>query len=284
MKQINSIAGIHSYCNEVSSAGKSLGLVPTMGALHNGHLSLMTLAKRSCDVVVASIFVNPTQFAPNEDFARYPRDLDSDLKLCEGAGVSAVFAPEPGEVYPGGFSTYVSVEQISSVLEGSSRPDHFRGVTTVVAKLFLLTKPQKAFFGQKDAQQCAVIKKMVKDLNFDVEIVVAPIVREVSGLAMSSRNRYLSDAERLDAAVLFSSLRRAEEMVAGGERNVPKVVAEMTRLIGSKRTASIDYVKAVHAESLGELTTFDAGVPVLIAVAVRFGTTRLIDNTVITLR
>ena len=255
-----------------------------MGALHDGHLSLVALANRSCDVVIVSIFVNPTQFAPNEDFARYPRDLETDLKLCERAGVAAVFSPEPGEMYPEKFSTYVSVEQISSVLEGSSRPDHFRGVTTVVAKLFLLTRPHKAFFGQKDAQQCAVVKKMVKDLNFDVEIVVAPIVREEGGLAMSSRNRYLTKEERADAAVLYASLRKAEAMVIGGESDVPKVIAEMTGLIGSKRTAAIDYVKVVHSESFKELASFDAGVPALVAVAVRFGATRLIDNTVITLR
>ena len=284
MKKIQSIPEIHSYCSEIRSRGQSIGLVPTMGALHEGHLSLASLAKRSCDIVIVSIFVNPTQFAPGEDFSRYPRDLEADLKLCESAGVSAVFSPGPIEMYPERFATYVSVEQISSVLEGSSRPDHFRGVTTVVAKLFLLTRPQMAFFGQKDAQQSAVIKKMVKDLNFDVEIVVAPIVREKSGLAMSSRNRYLTNDERTDAAVLFASLRRAEAMAASGEKNAAKVVAEMTRLIGSKRTASIDYVKAVDPESFNELTTFDAGVPALIAVAVRFGTTRLIDNTVITLR
>ena len=283
MKKISSLSGIHTFCDEARSQGKSLGLVPTMGALHDGHLSLVTLAKRSCDIIVVSIFVNPTQFAPNEDFSRYPRDLGADLKLCEAAGVTAVFTPEPGEMYPERFSTYVSVEQISSVLEGSSRPDHFRGVTTVVAKLFLLTRPHKAFFGQKDAQQCAVVKKMVKDLNFDVEIVVAPIVREENGLAMSSRNRYLTKEQRADAAVLFASLCRAEEMVTGGERDVSKVVAEMTRLIGSKRTAIIDYVKVVHSESLSELTTFDVRVSALVAVAVRFGTTRLIDNTVITL-
>ncbi|MGA7161648.1 MAG: pantoate--beta-alanine ligase, partial [Bacteroidota bacterium] len=237
--------------------------------------------KRSCDIVITSIFVNPTQFAPNEDFARYPRDIDRDLRLCESAGSTVLFAPQENEMFPAGYSTFVSVEGLSSILEGKFRPSHFRGVTTVVAKLFLLTKPHKAFFGQKDAQQCVVVKKMVKDLNFQIQIVIAPIVREKDGLAMSSRNIYLSEEERSQALVLNASLRRAEEMVDRGERNASAIAGEVTRMIQTKSAAALDYAAVVDAESLAVLDLLEHKSRVLVALAARFGSTRLIDNTIV---
>ena len=247
-------------------------------------LSLIAKARRSCDVVITSIFVNPTQFAPNEDFARYPRDIAQDTRLCTSAGSTILFVPKEGAMYPEGYSTYVAVDGLSTILEGKFRPTHFRGVTTVVAKLFSLTKPHKAFFGQKDAQQCVVIKKMVKDLNLGVAVVTSPIVREKDGLAMSSRNVYLSAEQRSDAAILNASLRRAEEMAVNGERNAGAITAEVTGLIQTKPSATIDYVALVNAESLADIESIEPGVPVLVALAVRFGTTRLIDNIIITIR
>ncbi len=284
MKTIVSISEIQKFSERSRHGKKTVGLVPTMGCLHKGHLSLIAKAKRSCDVVVTSIFVNPTQFAPNEDFARYPRDLEHDSKLCESAGSTALFVPQENEMFPEGYSTYVTVEGLSSILEGKFRPSHFRGVTTVVAKLFLLMKPHKAFFGQKDAQQCVVIKKMVKDLNFGVEVVIAPIVREKDGLAMSSRNIYLSEKERSQALVLNASLCRAKEMVDDGERNAATIVREATRMIQSKTSATLDYVAIVDAESLDNVDSLERGTRALVALAARFGTTRLIDNTIIKVR
>ncbi len=211
MKIIVSTLEMQEFSERARRREKTIGLVPTMGYLHKGHLSLIGKARRSCDVVITSIFVNPTQFAPNEDFARYPRNIEQDTQLCESAGTTVLFVPQEHEMYPEGYATYVTVERLSSILEGKFRPTHFRGVTTVVAKLLSLTKPHKAFFGQKDAQQCVVIRKMVKDLNLGVEVVTAPIVREKDGLAMSSRNIYLSAEERSEALILNGSLRRAQE-------------------------------------------------------------------------
>jgi pantoate--beta-alanine ligase len=284
MKTIVSTVEIQSFSEQSRLRKKTVGLVPTMGYLHEGHLSLIEEAKRSCDVVITSIFVNPTQFAPNEDFARYPRDVERDTRLCESAGSTVVFVPEESEMYPEGYSTYITVDGLSSILEGKFRPTHFRGVTTVVAKLFLLTKPHKAFFGQKDAQQCIVLKKMAKDLNFGVEVVIAPIIREKDGLAMSSRNVYLSARERSEASILYASLRRAEEMVGNGERSTSKIAGEVTRMIRTKTSPKIDYVAVVHAESLAGIEKLEPGIPALVALAVRFGATRLIDNTIITVR
>jgi pantoate--beta-alanine ligase len=281
MKTITSLAEMQKFSEKARLGKKIVGLVPTMGYLHKGHLSLIARAKRSCDVVIVSIFVNPTQFAPHEDFARYPRDMVRDARLCESGGTTVLFTPSEGEMYPEGYSTYVSVGQLSSVLEGKFRPTHFRGVTTVVAKLFLLTKPHIAFFGQKDAQQCVVIKRMSKDLDVDIEIVVSPIVREKDGLAMSSRNVYLTEAERAEALVLYASLCHAREMVKGGERNAGRIAETMTRMIGRKPSAKIDYVAVVDADSLAEIGTLEHGRRALVALAVRFGTTRLIDNVII---
>jgi pantoate--beta-alanine ligase len=242
------------------------------------------MAKRSCDVIITSIFVNPTQFAPNEDFARYPRDLQRDTELCRSAGSTVLFTPEQNEMYPDGYSTFVSVDGISSLLEGKFRPTHFRGVTTIVAKLFLLTKPHRAFFGQKDAQQCVVVKKIVKDLRFDIEIIVAPIVREKDGLAMSSRNVYLSPQERSEATILHASLRRAEQLAGSGERSAANIVRAMKSMIQQKQNAVIDYVEIVDADTLSALDRIEKGIPALAVLAVRFGATRLIDNALITVR
>ncbi len=284
MKTIVSTNEMQSFSERARLRKKTVGLVPTMGYLHKGHLSLIGRAKRSCDVVVTSIFVNPTQFAPNEDFAQYPRDIERDTRLCESAGSTVLFAPQENEMFPEGYSTYITVDGLSSILEGKFRPTHFRGVTTVVAKLLSLTKPHKAFFGQKDAQQCAVLKKMVKDLNFDVEIVTSPIVREKDGLAMSSRNVYLSAAERSEALILHASLRRAKEMAGQGERNSSAIAGEVKKMIQTKTSAAIDYVAVVDAESLAGIDLLKRGNRTLVALAARFGTTRLIDNTIITIR
>ena len=284
MKTIVSIAEMQIFSERARIGRKTIGLVPTMGYLHKGHLSLIAKARRSCDVVITSIFVNPAQFAPNEDFARYPRDIEQDTRLCKSAGSTVLFVPTEGEMYPEGYSTYVSVDGLSTILEGKFRPTHFRGVTTVVAKLLSLTKPHKAFFGQKDAQQCVVIKKMVKDLNLGVAVVTAPIVRDKDGLAMSSRNIYLSAEQRSEALILHASLRRAEEVAEKGERSAPAIEAEVTGLIQTKPSAKIDYVAVVNAESLADVDSIERGVPVLVALAVRFGTTRLIDNVIINIR
>jgi len=284
MKTIVSTFEMQKFSEQARLREKTVGLVPTMGYLHKGHLSLIGKAKRSCDVVITSIFVNPAQFAPDEDFARYPRDIERDTQLCKSAGSTVLFVPHENEMYPEGYSTYIAVERLSSILEGKFRPTHFRGVATVVAKLFSLTKPHKAFFGQKDAQQCVVVRKMVKDLNLGVEVVTAPIVREKDGLAMSSRNVYLSAEERSEALILHASLRRAQEMADHGERNAAVIAGEVRHMIDTKPSAKIDYVALVDAESLADIDSLERGIPVLVALAVRFGSTRLIDNTVIKIR
>ncbi|TAK58566.1 MAG: pantoate--beta-alanine ligase [Dehalococcoidia bacterium] len=254
-----------------------LGLVPTMGYLHGGHLSLVRAAHAANERVAVSIFVNPTQFAPNEDLASYPRDEARDLQLLERGGVHAVFAPSPVEMYPDGFSTYVSVEGLTARLEGASRPAHFRGVTTVVLKLLNVVQPARAYFGRKDAQQLAVVRRMVRDLDVAVEIVGMPIVREPDGLALSSRNVYLSPDERRAAPVLHASLSLAEALFAAGERDAGVIRERMSALITAEPLASIDYVSVADAESLDELERIDR--PALVSLAVRFGRTRLIDNT-----
>lgn len=284
MKIIASAAELQSMAEQARLQGRTIGLVPTMGYLHEGHLSLIEIAKKSCDVIITSIFVNPTQFAPNEDFARYPRDIKRDTELCRSAGSTVLFTPEESEMYPDGHATVVSVDGISSLLEGKFRPNHFRGVTTVVAKLFLLAKPHKAFFGQKDAQQCVIVKKLVRDLRFDIEIIVAPIVREGDGLAMSSRNLYLSPQERSEATILHASLCRAEELVKSGERSTSNIVRAMKNMIQQKQSAVIDYAEVVNAETLSALERIEKGTPALAVLAVRFGTTRLIDNALITVQ
>jgi pantoate--beta-alanine ligase len=254
-----------------------LGLVPTMGYLHEGHLSLIRAARAANERVVVSIFVNPTQFAPGEDLASYPRDEVRDLQLLEREGVDAVFAPSAAEMYPDGFSTWVEVEALTARLEGASRPTHFRGVTTVVLKLLNVGQPACVYFGRKDAQQLAVVRRMVRDLDVPVEVVGMPIVRESDGLALSSRNVYLSPEERRAATVLSRSLRLAEELYAAGERDAAVIRARMSTLIASQPLAAVDYVSVADAESLEELAT--VGDAALVSLAVRFGRTRLIDNT-----
>jgi pantoate--beta-alanine ligase len=254
----------------------SFGLVPTMGALHDGHLSLVRRAKAECAHVGVSIFVNPTQFGPGEDSSKYPRDLDRDLKLLERLGVDVVWTPAPEVVYPPGFQTWVTVEQVSAPLEGKHRPGHFRGVATVVAKLFNAFTPDKAYFGQKDAQQVVVIKQMVRDLNFPLEIVVCPIVREPDGLAMSSRNVYLNPEERRAATVLYRALSAAKAKYDAGERDAEMLRAAMSSTLAAEPLAREEYVSAADPDTLAELERIDKGV--LLSMAVRLGKTRLIDN------
>ena len=257
-----------------------IGLVPTMGALHEGHLSLVRRVQVSCPiVVVVSIFVNPTQFGPSEDFARYPRDLTRDTDLCIAEGVDFLFAPEANEIYPRGSKTFVEVEGLSTVLEGESRPGHFRGVTTVVLKLFEIVKPDVAAFGQKDAQQALIIQRMVRDLMLDVEIQVLPIVRDEDGVALSSRNRMLSAEERRAARALSTALQRAEEWVGAGERDARKIRKQVTDMIESEPLAEIDYVALVDPMTLEPLDRLTS--QGLLALAVRVGSTRLIDNTML---
>lgn len=257
----------------------TFGLVPTMGYLHDGHLSLAQRAKKECDHVGASIFVNPTQFGPTEDLAKYPRDLPRDLALLENAGVDLVWTPSPEIVYPRDFQTYVTVENVTKPLEGARRPGHFRGVTTVVAKLFNALTPDKAYFGQKDAQQVVVIKQMTRDLNFPVEIIVCPTVRESDGLALSSRNVYLNAEQRIAATVLYRALCAAKELYERGERDGSKLRAVMSELIAREPSAQLDYVSAADRETLAELERIERGA--LLSLAVRFGATRLIDNFVL---
>lgn len=254
-----------------------VGLVPTMGYLHEGHLSLVRAARSECASVVVSIFVNPTQFGPTEDLASYPRDLLRDLQLLEKEGVDLVWAPDADEMYPPRFQTWVTVEEVAQPLEGSMRPGHFRGVATVVAKLFNAVRPQRAYFGQKDAQQAAVIRQMVRDLNFNLELVVCPIVREPDGLAMSSRNTYLNPEERRAATVLYRSLSAARQAYQAGEREADRLRQVMTEIIQGEPLARLQYVSCADAETLQEISGFITG-RALLSMAVFVGKTRLIDN------
>jgi pantoate--beta-alanine ligase len=256
---------------------KTIGLVPTMGALHEGHLSLVREARRMCDVVVVSVFVNPTQFGPSEDYEHYPRDLTKDTALLTDYNVDYIFAPAAEEIYPKDFSTYVNVGGLSKLLEGETRPGHFRGVATVVAILFNTVRPDFAFFGQKDAQQAVIIKRMVRDLSFDTEIVVLPTVREDSGLAISSRNLYLDSEEQQSAAVIHRGLKEAKQAYKKGERHAAKLIDIVRSTIESKPRVRVDYVSVVDAETLEKLDKLDER-PMLIAAAAYVGKTRLIDN------
>jgi pantoate--beta-alanine ligase len=256
-----------------------VGFVPTMGYLHAGHISLAQRARAECASVIASIFVNPTQFGPTEDLASYPRDLPRDLALLETAGVALVWTPTPEEMYQPGFQTWVSVEALTLRLEGEARPTHFKGVTTIVAKLFNAVGPDKAYFGQKDAQQAAVIRQMVKDLNFPVEIVVCPIVREADGLAMSSRNVYLNPQERQAATVLSRSLSAAKQAYDSGERQAESLRERVRETVAGEPLARLQYISCADYDSLEELETVSA--KALLSMAVYFGKTRLIDNSVI---
>lgn len=259
--------------------GKTIGFVPTMGFLHEGHLSLMRRARHECAVVVVSIFVNPTQFGPSEDLEHYPRDEESDRKKCEAAGVDVVFMPTTDGMNPEKPSDFITVPGISDILEGAVRPGHFRGVATVVAKLFTIVKPHKAFFGQKDYQQCAVIRRMVKDLDMDVEIAVLPTIREPDGLAMSSRNSYLSDDERGKAAVIHRALAAAERLAQTGVNEPDKLKNAMRSVLGEEQGIVVDYLEVADSETLAPLASAKDGMVLLIAV--RIGSTRLIDNLVI---
>ena len=259
---------------------KTIGLVPTMGALHEGHLSLVREARRMCDVVVVSVFVNPAQFGPGEDFEKYPRDLTKDTALLTDYNVDYIFAPTVDEIYPKGFSTYVTVEGLSEQLEGSSRPGHFRGVATVVTILLNTVRPDFAFFGQKDAQQALVIKRLVKDLAFDTEIVVLPTVREDSGLAISSRNLYLTGEEQQAATVIHRALKAAKNAYRDGERSAGRLADLVRSTIENEPRARLDYVSISDAETLERLDKLDER-PILVALAAYIGKTRLIDNTIL---
>jgi len=263
-------------CLDLRRAGKQISFVPTMGYLHEGHLSLLRAGKERGDVLVLSLFVNPTQFAPNEDLDAYPRDLERDLELAASVGVDLVYTPLPQSVYPDGYATYVNVERLTETLCGASRPDHFRGVTTVVCKLLNIVQPNRAFFGQKDFQQLAVIQQMVHDLNMPVEIVGLPIVREDDGLAMSSRNVNLSAEQRQQALSLSQSIDMAQKMVVAGESDSRVILAALQRLIEDQPEARIDYLQICHQTTLAEQEQVDADSVLLLAVFV--GTTRLIDN------
>ncbi len=279
MEIVNKIDELFVTRDGIRSRGGRLGLVPTMGALHEGHLSLIRAAKAKSDVVVASIFVNPTQFGRNEDFSRYPRDLEKDLALLERDGVDLVFVPSVEEMYPQQGVTWVTVEGLSDRLCGKSRPGHFRGVATVVAKLFNIVEPDIAFFGQKDAAQVAIIRRMVRDLNMPVAIEACPIVRERDGLALSSRNAYLSPEQRQDALVLFRSLWRVRELFADGERNPAILMKAAKNVLSGSTGVRLDYFEIVDPDELTPLATIDG--PALVAVAAFVGNTRLIDNIVL---
>jgi pantoate--beta-alanine ligase len=279
VKIFHTIREVRDHIGEQKRVGRTVGFVPTMGFLHEGHLSLVAHAKQECDLVVMSIFVNPLQFGPNEDFERYPRDLDRDEALAREAGVDVLFTPSVEEMYPRPSFTFVEVEGLTKSLCGESRPGHFRGVATVVTKLFNIVQPQKAYFGQKDFQQVRVIEQMVEDLNMPVEIVACPIVREPDGLALSSRNVYLSPEERKQALSLYASLREVEKAFAEGERNAARLIQISVDRIKAEPLADIDYVRIVNRRTLTDVETINE--PALFALAVRFGKTRLIDNTLL---
>ena len=270
-----------SIVRELRASGKRIGLVPTMGALHEGHLSLMSRAREMCDTVIVSIFVNPAQFGPNEDFDRYPRDLARDAELAFTRGVDIIFAPTPEDVYPKGFCTYVKVEGLSDILEGASRPGHFQGVTTIVNKFLNITHPHFTYFGRKDAQQVIIIKRMAADLSMDTEIVVGPTVREEDGLALSSRNVYLSINERKAATALRRALDRCRTIFNGGERDASRLIAAMRAIIESEPLARIDYVAITDVARLEPVEIIPSDEPILVSMAVYIGNTRLIDNIVL---
>jgi pantoate--beta-alanine ligase len=276
-------AAMQRLADEWRKSGKRIAFVPTMGALHEGHATLMRLARKDGGALVSSIFVNPTQFGKGEDFDKYPRMLDRDLRMARDAGVDVVFAPAASSMYPAGYATYVEVERLTDVLEGSSRPGHFRGVATIVTKLLNIVKPHVVFFGQKDAQQVAVIRRMIADLNIDCELTVVPTVRENDGLALSSRNAYLTPEQRAQAPVLYRALQAGEQCVLSGKANAAEVKAEVRALIAAGTAGEIDYVSLADAESLREVEGPVNGMPVLLSLAVRFGTTRLIDNILVPL-
>jgi pantoate--beta-alanine ligase len=277
MQKVTSVTEMRTLAEELRSKGQIIGLVPTMGALHDGHCSLIKQAAEQADTVVVSIFVNPAQFGPSEDFAKYPRDLESDLKRCEEAGADIVFAPPVEEIYPKGYSTFITEEFVGKPLEGVSRPSHFRGVTTVVAILFNIVRPDLAVFGQKDAQQVAVIRKMVQDLQFTVDIVVAATLRDQDGLALSSRNRYLSTNQRQESLAINEALRYAKGMVEKNELRSDRLIAEATHILGQKRRIRVIYIAVVDRNTMEAMRDVVPGQS-LMSIAVWVDEVRLIDN------
>lgn len=276
MQTLETIEAVRKQVNLWRQAGETIGLVPTMGALHAGHQSLIERAAKENDHVIVSIFVNPTQFAPNEDLTSYPRKLEEDQALCAKAGVEVIFHPEPQEMYPSGFDTFVVVHGTTEVLEGASRPTHFRGVTTIVLKLLQIAQPDRVYFGQKDAQQVAVIQQMVRDLNVPVEIIACPIIREADGLAKSSRNVYLNPAERKAALVLSRALNLARQRLNAGTREPKELIQLIIEEISKESLAKIDYVEIVDQKTLQKVETINAAI--LVPIAIYIGNTRLIDN------
>ena len=276
MRVVRTIAETRAALRELRANGRIVGLVPTMGALHAGHISLVRAARAQCDAVVATIFVNPTQFGPNEDFSKYPRTFEDDCQLLEQEQVDLLFAPDAAEMYPDGAATFVEVESIGSRLDGVSRPGHFRGVATVVAKLFHIIGPDRAYFGQKDAAQVAVLRRMVRDLNFPLEIMVCPTVREPDGLALSSRNRYLSPSERQIALVLRRALDAIEQLALKGETRSPLLISAGLEVLAAGPNLRLDYLKIVDPDTLEDAADIRNGG--LVAIAAWVGATRLIDN------
>jgi len=282
MKIVNKVRQMQVLSDKFKKEGKKIAFVPTMGYFHKGHLSLMERGRELADILVISIFVNPIQFGPGEDFMEYPRDLERDLSLAEGVGVDVVFIPEAEEMYPPDYQTYLEVTGLTQHLCGLFRPGHFRGVTTVVAKLFNIVKPDIALFGLKDYQQYIVIKRMVRDLNYDIEVVGCPIIREEDGLAMSSRNKYLTPEQRKSALCLYQGIKLAERLVREGQRDAKIIIKEVIDYIESKPYTQIDYVKICHPETLDDLEYLND--KALLALAVRVGKARLIDNTILEVR
>jgi len=279
MDVAETIGSVRRLVEVARKKGKRVGLVPTMGALHAGHVSLIDAATKDCDFVVVSIFVNPTQFGPGEDLENYPRPFEADLETCRKAGVDVVFAPAPDEMYPTQNLTWVTVEKLTCCLCGRRRPTHFRGVTTVCTKLFNIVRPDVAYFGQKDAQQAIVIKRMVADLNMPLEIVICPTIREPSGLAVSSRNQYLSDQQKTDATCIYRSLQRCRQMIEAGETDARQIIAEMKKILRQIPSAQIEYVSIADAETLEEIDHISGRI--LAATAVGIGPARLIDNIIV---
>ncbi|MCX6139185.1 MAG: pantoate--beta-alanine ligase [Ignavibacteriales bacterium] len=281
MKSVSSLMEMQALADQSRGSHRKIGFVPTMGSLHEGHLSLIRTAREQCDDVITSIFVNPAQFAPDEDYEKYPRDIQKDTVLAVDAGSDYLFIPAAADIYPPGFSTFVTMDGISAVWEGAIRPTHFRGVATVVLKLLQLTKPHMLYLGQKDVQQCVVLRRMVKELNVDVEIFVCPTIRESDGLAMSSRNVYLSLEDRKKAPILFQTLKSARERIDAGIHECASLRREMESLLGSAAGVHIDYIAIIDGETLQPLDVIDRSRQTIIALAARFGTTRLIDNVII---
>lgn len=279
MEIVNRIQRMKEIIKDIKKENKTIGFVPTMGCLHQGHLSLVREARRMSDYVIVSIFVNPKQFGPNEDYEKYPRDITKDAELLSQENVDYIFYPSVEEMYPENYKTYVIVEDLSDKLCGKTRPGHFRGVTTIVLKLLNIIQPNFAYFGQKDAQQTVIIKRMIKDLNLDTELIILPIVREPDGLAMSSRNLYLNPEERRAATILFKSLQKAKEVIKEGEKKSNKIIEEMKKIITTEPLAKIDYIEIVDLENLSPLKFINK--TALIALAVYIGETRLIDNIIV---